>query len=293
MRIFFAVVIILLLAAEGAYWFLEIYQPAEYARAVIPVYESSLVPGAKENAAETVDADDYAAAAEIFDEKKQSLEKTRQGLAALKPPRKMKEFHEDFLSSLSFFISSFESGKKKADFFIRAGELDSEIKNIFEYLKPETPVPPAAPKIVVPKVQELESVWQKHMSKSKAIGGELFKTELTLLLLGEPSFGELKSRWQEAASSFDVLLGLIGLMKPISPIDQASRALTPAQNKQGEEAFKKIEKFTDLLKEALAKNKADDILSSPYAISASQVEASERAFRFHWAIQNFKKVYAR
>ena len=151
MRIFAIAIAILLVIISGAggYWYFEIYQPKQFAREIVSIYVDfqrgirSVAPNHP-----TQDRSEIAAAVQRYEE---VVQKTRDKLNTLKPPRKMKPIHKDFvefLDAFQLFISNFKSGDfdqalsdKEQEQARRGNDLDSKMQELiktYPELKPMT-----------------------------------------------------------------------------------------------------------------------------------------------------------
>ena len=136
-------IVILIIAAflgGGGYWYFEIYQPKQFAKEFVLIYRDfqvgvrSVIP--PDQPAQGLDEKalikKYAAV----------VENTRAKLIDLKPPRKMKSIHLDFvelLDAFDLFVSNFEFGNfnqavsdKEQELAKRGNDLDSKIQGLIK-----------------------------------------------------------------------------------------------------------------------------------------------------------------
>ena len=131
------IIIPLAILAGASYWYVQIYQPKQFAKEFIIIYRDFQVGvrgvisnQPKQNGDEKTWIKKYKAV----------VINTRAKLIALKPPRKMKSIHLDFvelLDAFDLFVSNFEFGNfnqavsdKEQELARRGNDLDSKIQEL-------------------------------------------------------------------------------------------------------------------------------------------------------------------
>lgn len=136
-KIIISAVIAILLIAGGTYWYLEIYQPKQFAQKIVVIYRDFQV------GIRSVGSDQSLSGQDVMMERyKMATQEARAKLNAIKPPREMKSIHKDFLEFLDvfqLFISSFKSGgfdqtlnEKEQEQARRGNDLDSKIQELIK-----------------------------------------------------------------------------------------------------------------------------------------------------------------
>ena len=145
-KILIIILILLTVLAGAGYWYVEIYQPKQSAKELVIIYRDfqvgirSVAPGQS-----------LQGESEIMKRYETVEEDARDKLNALKPPRKMKPIHKDFvefLDAFQLFISNFKSGgfdqalsDQEQEQARRGNDLDSKMQELiktYPELKPLT-----------------------------------------------------------------------------------------------------------------------------------------------------------
>lgn len=297
--IFIVVAVLLLLFDAGGYYYLEIYQPAQYSKAVIPIYDEIRTQQVEMN---FKGGGDYEGAVATLDQYETSFTNWRNQLRVLnpspisKPPsfltnaQRSQQIQEDFTKILDFFISNIADTKQKVHFMIKA-------KDLFLLLKPDlTEYPPKA----VPTGQgiplppppntagEFLAVWEVRVPKAKLVAQDLFNEPQDL---GDVSFDELKSLWQETEQGFDVIIPFLKKQDSNLPLRDAQK-LVPESDKSVFAKVDKIDEFLPKLENVLIRNNAENILMYQFAINNSNKLAFEtRSKRLDNNIKHLKEKY--
>lgn len=93
-------VVLAALVLGGIYYYTQIYQPKQYAKEAIPIYKDFQIGLVEIGSSPSVPEQGPSDIVQIAQRHNDVVEKTRQKLNRLKPPRKMKQIHGDFLRLL-------------------------------------------------------------------------------------------------------------------------------------------------------------------------------------------------
>ncbi len=264
----------------GGYWYLAIYQPAEYAKALIQVNAEIEAAGDIFSTPELKGNDDYDGALLVLRQRKDFLEGFQEKFTSLNLPLLAKDgqIKEDVLRILEIMLVMNNDAEERALFFVKAKELHE----VFELV-------PEQKGTTIGDVQEYVT---EVINQAKEKSQTLFETtffEKTLFekeppeLDGEVSFVQLKSAWEEALPAFDVILPFFLSQDPNLPATQ-NIPFPPAV----EEANNKIQEFINLLKLVVQNNSAWDIVSHRFTGDIFQEELDTRNARLQEAIDKLK-----
>lgn len=130
-----AVLIVVLTAGAlgGIYYYAEIYQPKQYAQEAILIHKDFQVGLVKIGSSPFVPAQSPSDILQIAQRHKDVVEKTREKLNKLKPPRKMKQIHGDFLrllDTLNTFTSEMTALASSIESSLAVGRPDKSFEDI-------------------------------------------------------------------------------------------------------------------------------------------------------------------
>ena len=278
-----AVVIGILGFGAVSYWYLMMYQPAEYAKAIIRLDEEIKAAGDIFSTPELKGNDDYDGALLVLRQRKDFLEGFQEKFTSLNLPLLAKDgqIKEDALRVLEIMLVMNNDAEERALFFVKAKELHE----VFELV-------PEQKGTTIGDVQEYVT---EVINQAKEKGQTLFETtffEKTLFekeppeFDGEVSFVQLKSAWEKALPAFDVILPFFLSQDPSLPVTQ--QAQPPPDVKEASDA---TQEFIRLLKLVIQNNSAEDIVSYRFTGDAFQDELDTLNARFQEAIDKLKKEY--
>ena len=120
-----AVVIGILGFGAVSYWYLMMYQPAEYAKAIIRLDEEIKAAGDIFSTLELKGNDDYDGALLVLRQRKDFLEGFQEKFTSLNPPLLAKDdqIKEDALRVLEIMLVMNNDAEERALFFVKAKEL--------------------------------------------------------------------------------------------------------------------------------------------------------------------------
>lgn len=287
----------LLIFGTAGYYYLEIYTPAQYAEAVIPIYDE--IRSQEVGTGSLKGGGDYEGLLLILDQYQTFLTKEKVKLSNLKPSpidttpsflantERSKQIQEDLTKILEVFLSSIAQAKKQAQFMIKAKELLLLLRpDLTIYPPPAVPAGQGAPSPPPPStVGEHLSVWEARVPKAKEVAKDLFSKPQDLRAA---SFEELKSLWLETEQGLDVLIPFLKNQDPSLSLSEAQK-LVPEGDKAVFAKVDKIDEFLPMLENVLIRNNAENILNSQFSAGSSiQSELKLRGGRLEAAIKDIK-----
>ena len=247
------VILMVLLAAlvlGGIYYYTQIYQPKQYAKGVISLFDGVSSDFQKTNL-QIGGGTSPAQAQEALKARKELILQTQNKLSKLSPPPKFKKFHEDFTKAVDWLITIYDDVDGLLNFLVNLNDLKNNVdldEIVREEPKPKT-------------VADLSKRLSDYFSKAKTKSLEVFKEEPSKLR-GEVTLAKLQTSWQEIQDPLDVLLRFVDSQDQNLPIDVLSSLAD--QNKEIREAILKIDEFVNLSNSVLGLNSIGYIFSSDY-----------------------------
>lgn len=296
--------LIVSLLGGGLYYFLEIYSPAQYAKAVVPIYDE--IKSQNLRSGNSTRSDNYEDILIFLDEFQSSLTQINVKLSNLKPSpikslppflantKRSQQIHEDFTKALEILLSNIDKSKeqfkKKAQFMVKAKQLILLLRpDLKTYPPPAVPAGQGEPLPPPPNTAgEFLSVWEGRIPQAKIVAQELFSEPQDL---GEVSFDELKLLWLETEQGFDVIIPFLKKQDPNLSLRDAQK-LVLASDRPMYDKVDKIDEFLPLLEKVLIKNSAENIIKSQFILdNDAQSELNLRTKRLDEAIKDIRKKY--
>lgn len=284
----------------GLYYYLEIYNPVQYAKAVIPIYDEIRTQQVGMN---FKGGGDYEGAVTTLNQYETSFTNWHNQLRVLNPSpisnlpsfltntKKSQQIQEDFTMILDFFISNIAGAKEKAHFMIKAKDLFLLLRpDLTEYPPKAVPAGQGVPLPPPPNtVGEYLTVWEGRISQAKVVAADLFSEPQDL---GEVSFEELKSLWLETEEGFDAVFSFLKTQDPNIPFSEVQK-LIPKSEQAVYLKVDKIDEFLPLFEKVLIRYSAENILKFQFsADSSTQSEFNLRTGRLDVAIKDIKAKYS-
>lgn len=297
---FIITVVLLFLFGGGGYYYFEIYQPSQYVKAVIPIYDE--LRSQPMGGGNPTGSDDYEDILIILDQYQASLTQINVKLSKLKPSpiktipsfltnaKESQQIQEDFTKILEEFISKIAKAKNQAQLMIKAKELILLLRpDLTVYPPLAVPAGQGTPSPPPPSTAgEFLTVWEERVPKAKVVAKDFFSEPQDL---GDVSFDELKSLWQETEQGFDVILSFLKKQDSNLPLRDAQK-LVPQNEKVLFDKVDKIDEFLPKLESVLIRNSAENILRTQFLIDdAKRSEFETRFARLDSAIRELKKKY--
>lgn len=297
--VFIIVAMLLLLFSGGGYYYLEIYQPAQYSKAVIPIYDEIRTQQVEMN---FKGGGDYESAVATLDQYETSFTNWRNQLWILNPSpisnppafltnsKRSRQIQEDFTKILDFFISNIADAKEKAHFMIKAKDLFLLLRlDLTEYPPKAVPAGQGTPLPPPPNTAgQFLTVWEVRVPKAKLVAQGLFNEQQDL---GDVSFDELKSLWQETEQGFGVILPFLKKQDSNLPLRDAQK-LVPENEKVLFDKVDKIDELLPKLESVLIRNSVENILKFQFeSDNSNKLEFETRSKRLDNNIKQLKKKY--
>lgn len=285
----------------GLYYYLEIYSPAKYAKAVIPIYDEIRTQQVEMN---FKGGGDYEGALTALDQYEASFTDWRDQLLRLKPSlfnnspsflsnsNRSQQIQEDFTAILDFFISNIADVKEKVQFTMKAKQLFLLLRpDLTEYPPKAVPAGQGIPLPPPPNtVGEYLTAWEGRISQAKVVTEDLFSESQDL---GDVSFDELKSLWQETLQGYNLVIPFLKKQDPGLPLTDAQK-LVPENEKVLFDKVDKIDEFLPLLEKVLIRYSAENILKFQFASDGqTQSELDLRYKRLDEALKDIKAKYSK
>lgn len=262
------------LVLGGIYYYAEIYQPQKYAKAVVPLFDSVTAKLQNPDTSRIKDDKDYLGVQAIIEERDEFLNKIKDELAALKPPKKMQQIQSDFQVVLQWLIPTNSDHLKIITFIKDAQELYKIIK--IEGTPPN------------PTVSDVLNIYGEMLPKAKVAAQKLFDNKLPSLVQKE--YDKLKALWEDAEVGLEANLAYLKSQDQSLPADDAlDKAKREADPKTQQELAKidKFDEFQDQLErvaQAPAKNMVPQFDNPP-------AQVQEAGQRLETAIKELKQKY--
>lgn len=237
------IVVLASLVLGGIYYYSELYQPAKYAKAVIPLFENlksqiqiSQRQVLKEGSTTTQDI-------KVLQDQQALFEKTKDELSSLKPPRKMSQLHQDFSKMLDLLIEASLDAQNITGFIIKAEKL-------YGLLKPED-------KPKDPTVYQFIKFWEDRIAQAKIVALDLFQEKPPKA--DQLKFDKLKSTWQETQEGYEAALNYLKRQDPNILTSNVSSEDIPEEEKAKIKKADKLDEFLSLL-ENVARADAEGLI---------------------------------
>jgi len=232
MKIGLVIIALLLLLGGGGYWYVEVYQPRQYAKAVLALEDELKAYGAQMSQPQFRWRYDYETAINALDRYDAFFAQWLKKIEALKPPmfnQELKEFHVDLLIIGTEFPKGADRARKTIAFVKNAIEIDRiynpESTTIRETLPPELrsnqpPLPMSQPYDLGTAIDYFKS----RLAAAKPYADAMFNQEP--IDLGGNTFAELKSLWEEMNQAVNTVLPALeqkyGRNKPLGSLPSPS-----------------------------------------------------------------------
>lgn len=271
------VILIVVLAAlvlGGIYYYAEIYQPAQYTKAIVPLFENVTQRLQNPDTSPIKDDKDYFGVQTIIEERGQFLGKIKDELEALKAPRKMQQIQSDFQVILEWLISTNADHLKIITFIKDAGEL-------YQIIKLEG-TPPN------PTVLDVLNIYGEMLAKAKVASQKLFDNKLPSLVQAE--YDKLKALWEDSKEGLEVNLAYLKSQDQSLPADDVLDKAKREADPKTLEKLKKIDKFDEF------QDQLERVVQTPAKNMVPQfdnppAQVQEAGQRLETAIKELKEKY--
>lgn len=280
--IFVAIIVaVIVLLAGGGYWYLRIYQPAEFGKDFSVLYKKFQTFGDILNARNIRDNRDFSGALEILRQRRDVLAIRRDELLALNLPwlnQEMKDVQAAFSALFEEYLLANAEAESRAVFLANGMELI----NVFDTVR-RSGTPPQ-------NVGEVVSQMDSVMPRARIVAKNLFEDEAqskTPNLEGETSVEELESLWQDSLRGIDVVLPYARILSPELSLSQFEENVKRI-NFPDAELVERLDEFLSKLESATYDNNAHDLLA--YRFQQGLISGTNLKARFPNADQAVKEI---
>lgn len=227
-------VVLASLVLGGIYYYSEIYQPKQYAKTIISLFDKvtdRLQQREQKDSSRLKDNKDYQGALEIVLERQKFLEEIQTQLQALKAPRKFKQTHEDFQVVLGWLIDANARFEKMIDLATKGWEF-------YDLIKVDIPQGQT--------VGQFLTIWEVRLPKAKVAALKLFQSELPPGS-DEASWNKMKTLWQEAEEGLDASLAYFRAQDKNLPMSDMSEKINKELTQTEQDKIAKVNKIDELL----------------------------------------------
>lgn len=267
--------------AGGSYYYFEIYQLENSARAILAEYQKVVSLGFKPDTSRLENERDFAKGETALTERVGQLNSLTESMGALQTIKRLEHVREQLRSFASLSLSLHNEALESVRFYRHV----AEIQHLFAAMQDEDVSQRSQPKTV----GNLQKLWNDMASGIRKEAEELFRVEYAGL--AEPSFAELKESWKKADAGLDFLLNLINSLNPAASLQSATNLFSSTQQSKLEKSGKDVEAFVNLLEKASKGLNAYDILMFRDTRIISQTELSERIYALMITMQELEQRY--
>lgn len=298
-KLFVIVIAVILGLGGGGYWYTMIYQPAQYGKAVLALEAEIQSYGAQSGAPQFRWRYDYETAINALDKHEAFFTQFNKKIEDLNPPlfdKEMKELQENLLLFGGEFSRGSNNGRKTIAFVKEAIEIYKIFypasSTISATLSPEeikSYQPSASPQ---PQSGDLGSIfdyWELMMTSSKPHADKMFNQEP--LNLGDVSFLELKSLWEEIYGAVQTVLPAVeqkyGRGFPVNSLPSPPEL---EKTIPGATSLDKIDEFLRKLESVIIRGGAEEIFRS--ALYPQSPELQSRSQSMNESLKKLREKYA-
>lgn len=291
------VIAVILGLGGGGYWYTMIYQPAQYGKAVLALEVELQSYGAQSGAPQFRWRYDYETAINALDKHEAFFTQFNKKIEDLNPPlfdKEMKELQENLLLFGTEFSRGSNNGRKTIAFVKEAIEIYKifypDSSTISATLSPNQrnvqltarPEPTGA-------LGSVFDHWRSLMAASKPHADKMFDQEP--VNLGDISFSELKSLWEEVYGASQIVLPVLeqkyGRNLPVSSLPSPPEL---EKTIPGAASLDKIDEFLKKLEDVIIRGDAEGIFRS--ALYPQSPELEKRSQSMTESLKKLKEKYA-
>lgn len=264
----------LILSGGAGFYYFEVYRPAQYANAVIPLFENLKSQIQTSQRQVLKESTDYQGAIKVLGDQQALFEKTKEELSSLKPPRKTGELHQDFSKVLDLLILASVDAQNITGFIIKAEKL-------YGILKPED-------KPKDPTVSQFVKFWEDRIAQAKIAALDLFQEKPPKA--DQLKFDKLKSTWQETEEGYDAALNYLKRQDPNMLVSSVSADNIPEVEKAKILKADKLDEFLSLL-ENVARADAEGLIKFTTTGVLDVEELNQLGSKVDKSIEELKEKY--
>lgn len=295
-KLLIIVIAVILGLGGGGYWYAMVYQPAQYGKAVLALEVELQAYGAQFGQPQFKWRYDYETAINVLDKHEAFFAQFNKKIEELNPPlfdQEMKELQENLLLFGGEFSRGSSNARKTIAFVKDAIGIYRifypESSTIRETLPPElkNALPASQPSVS----GELGSVfdhWKSMFEASKPYADRMFNQEP--INLGDVSFSELKSLWEEIYGASKTVLPAVeqkfGRNFPVNSLPSTSEL---EKTIPGAASLDKIDEFLRKLEDVIIRGDAEGIFRS--ALYSPSPELESRSQSMSESLRKLKEQY--
>lgn len=284
--------IALLLFFGGGYWYFIIYEPAQYAKAVLALEDELKSYGERAGQPQFRWRYDYETAINALDRHEAFFSQWFKKIQDLRPPlfnQEMKKLHENLVSIGTEFPKGIDRAKKHIAFARNAIGLfrnyRPESSTIRETIQPELRPPQSfLPSALPYDLGTAADAWRSQLAASKSYADAMFNQEVDI---GGDTFNELKSLWGEINTAAETVLPALeqkfGRKMPLRSLPRPSEL---EKTIPGATSLDKIDEFLNKLEAVIIRSSAEQILMSSF----NPIRSEDLQRRWNDAEQFLKKL---
>src|SRR3989338_1269210 len=295
----FVILVITILGLGGAgYWYVMIYQPTQYAKAIFALEAEIQTYGAQSGQPQFRWRYDYDTALNALDKHEAFSVQFKKEIEALNPPlfnQEMKELRENLLFFGGEFTGGVNNGRKTIAFVKDAIEIYKifypESTIIQETLSPEIRKPPS----VLPRAQPYDLAalfgqWKSMLGSAKPYADRMFNQEP--VNLGDNNFTDMKSLWEEIYNATKTVLPAIeSKFGPSFPIQSLPSLTELEKTIPGAASIDKIDEFLSKLESVIIRGSAEGISQS--AVYPQSPDLQSRSQSMNESLKKLKEKYGK
>ena len=296
-KLFVILITVVLGLGGGGYWYLMMYQPAQYGKAVLALEAEVQAYGAQSGQPRFRWRYDYETALNALDKHEAFFVQFNQKIEALDPPlfdQEMKELQEDLSFVGGELTKGANDGRRTIAFVKDAIGLYRiyypDSSTIRATLSPELrSAQPSAP--LFQPYDNLGTVidfWRSQLAVSKPYADRMFDQEP--VNLGDNSFSELKSLWEEINRAATTVLPALerqfgrNMSVSLLPSPQELEKTIP-----GAVSLDKIDEFLQKLESVIIRGSAEEIFQS--AAYPQSPDSQSRSQSMNESLKKLKEKY--
>ena len=290
------VIVIILGLGGGGYWYVMIYQPAQYAKAIFALEIELQAYGTQSGQSQFRWRYDYDTALNALDKHEVFFAQFNKKIEALNPPpfdQEMKELKENLLFFGGGFTGGVNNGRRTIVFVKDAIEIYKiyypESTTIRETLPPELrSSQPSVPRSQPYDLGTAIDFWKSLLASAKPYADRMFNQDP--INLGDNYFSDLKSLWGEMSRAHNTVLPVLeqkfGRNYPLSslPHQQELEKIIP-----GAASLDKIDEFLQKLESVIIRGSAEGISQS--TVYPQSPELQSRSQSMNESLKKLKEKY--
>lgn len=283
----------------GYYYYQELYIPAVYATAVVPLYQA--VPHAIGlfHSFSQADEMDFIKAQQLLEEQCGELNSTEHQLVRLRSPMQTESVHRYFQETLDLLENACKEALTKVK---RMGALMTfltEFEKIFTVMESSNQgsrqeegdfaMPP------IRTIGDLQRVWGRQMKIADEAGKKAFGGSFTGI--DEKTATTLTKEWERVQQNLTAMISVLNNLNVPSSLSlqEATQRIVPSQLQVAEKAMNGLTKSRDVFQKIREQPKfsvsALDIVNFRSLEGISQAEVSEHLYTLDAAIKELDMIY--